>query len=100
MKVAGFVLGIVAIVFGILGGWFSILCLPMAIVGLVLSVIAGKNLKAAGQPTGLATAGLVIGIVATVFCAISFLTCGVCTLCFADAVEDAVNNANKLNGLY
>lgn len=79
--VAGFVLGIVGIVFGILSGYFSLLGLPVAIVGLVLSVNGGKKLKAAGQPSGIATAGLVLGIIAVVFTAIAFFTCGICIIC-------------------
>lgn len=81
--VAGLVLGIVAIVLGFLGGWLSVLSLPCAIVGLCLSVTGGKALKAAGQPAGVATAGLVLGIIAVVFTAISFFTCGICTICAA-----------------
>ena len=81
--VAGLVLGIVSLVFGFLGTWFSVLALPMAIVGLVLSVSGGKQLKAAGQPAGVATAGLVLGIIAVVLTAIFFFTCGICTICVA-----------------
>lgn len=75
MAIAGLVLGIVSIVFGFLTTIFSIIALPMAIVGLVLSVMGGKKLKAAGQPAGIATAGLVIGIIAVVFTGIAFFTC-------------------------
>lgn len=81
--VAGMVLGIIGIVFGILSGWFSILGLPVAITGLVLSCVGGKKLKTAGQPSGIATAGLVLGIIATVFTAIAFFTCGICIICAA-----------------
>ena len=77
----GLALGIVGIVFGILNGYFSIAGLPIAIVGLVLSVKGGKELKAENQPAGLATAGLVIGIIAVVFTAIAFFTCGICVIC-------------------
>lgn len=81
--VAGFVMGIVGIVFGLLSGVFSIVGLPVAVVGLILSVSGGKAAKAAGQPSGLATAGLVLGIIAVVFTAIAFFTCGICILCAA-----------------
>lgn len=81
--VAGLVLGIVAIVLGFLGGWLSVISLPAAIVGLCLSVSGGKGLKAAGQPAGVATAGLVLGIIAVVLTAIFFFTCGLCTICAA-----------------
>ncbi len=102
--VAGLVLGIVSIVFGFLGTWFSVIALPMAIVGLVLSVMGGKALKAAGQPAGIATAGLVLGIIAVVLTGIFFFTCGICTICVASAVNNAAGDlndlANELSGLY
>lgn len=83
--IAGFVLGIVGIIFGILSGYLSLLGLPVAITGLVLSVNGGKKLKAAGMPSGIATAGLVLGIIAVVFTAIAFFTCGLCIICASTA---------------
>ena len=105
--IAGLVLGIVGLIFRFIGEWFSIIALPMAIVGLVLSVSGKKALAAAGQPAGIGTAGLVVGIIAVVFAAIFFFTCGVCVLCVKDAVGgdlDDLNNAlndleNALNGM-
>lgn len=94
--ITGFVLGIVALICSFIGGWFSIIALPMAIVGLVLSIIGGKEYKAAGQKNGLATAGLVIGIVAVVFSAIFFFTCGVCVLCVADELNELEKGLNDL----
>lgn len=79
--IAGLVLGIVGIVCGLLSGYLSLIGLPIAIVGLVLSVKGGKQLRADNQPTGLATAGLVLGIIAVVFTAIAFFTCGLCIIC-------------------
>ena len=79
--IAGFVLSIVGVVFGLLSGVFSIVGLPIAIVGLILSVSGGKKLRQNGQPAGIATAGLVLGIIAVVFTAIAFFTCGICILC-------------------
>ncbi|MBE6766870.1 MAG: hypothetical protein E7550_04690 [Ruminococcaceae bacterium] len=89
---AGLVLGIVGIVFAVLNGYFALLGLPIAIVGLVLSVVGGKALKADNQPSGIATAGLVIGIIAVVFTAIAFVSCGLCVLCAA-GVEEGLENA-------
>lgn len=86
---AGFVLGIVAIVLGLLGGWASVISLPAAIVGLVLSVMGGKEMQAAGEKSNLQTAAFVIGIVAVVLTAISFVTCGLCTICVTKAANDA-----------
>ncbi|MBR6808555.1 MAG: hypothetical protein IKM46_09315 [Clostridia bacterium] len=93
--IAGFVMSIVGIVFAILSGWLSIIALPISIVGLVLAVIGGKKLRAAGQPSGLATAGLVLGIIAVVFSAIAFFTCGICIICAASstaAAESAISS--------
>ena len=84
--IAGMVLGIVALVITWFGGIFSIIALPAAIVGLVLSVVGGKKLKANAQPHGIATAGLVLGIIATVLSAIFFFTCGICVLWLASEV--------------
>lgn len=81
--IAGLVLGIVSLVLSFFGGWLSIIALPAAIVGLVLSVVGGKKMRANDQSTGLATAGLVIGIIAVVITAILFFSCGICVLCVA-----------------
>lgn len=83
--IAGMILGIVGIVFGILSGWFSLIGLPVAIVGLVLSVAGGKSLRKNEQPAGIATAGLVLGIIAVIFTAIAFFTCGLCIICAGGA---------------
>ena len=79
--IAGFVLGIIGIVFGILNGYFSIIGLPIAIVGLVLAICGGKEYREAGENSGLATAALVLGIIAVVFTSIAFFTCGLCIIC-------------------
>ncbi len=102
--IAGLVLGIVSLVFGFLGTWFSVIALPLAIVGLVLSAISGKKLKEANEPHGIATAGLVLGIISVVLTAILFFTCGICTICVANEVNNALNGdleefSNALNDL-
>ena len=82
--IAGMVLGIVSLVIC----WFGLLAfvaLPLAIVGLVLAVVGGKKLKANRQSSGIATAGLVLGIIATVLSSITFITCGLCVACLATA---------------
>lgn len=94
--IAGFVLSIVAIVFAILSGYFSLIALPLAIVGLVLAITGGKKLRANGQPAGIATAGLVLGIIAVVFSAIAFFTCGLCIICAADALSSDLDDLGKL----
>ena len=70
--------------------------------GITLSASAGKKLKLAGLPAGMATAGLVIGIIATVISGITFFTCGVCGLCLLiegdqliDGLNDLANSGNR-----
>ena len=85
-SVAGFVLSLVGLVLSFLGGIFSIIALPVSIVGLVLAVIGGKKYKANGEKSGLATAGLVLGIIAVSLSAIFFFTCGICALVIASSL--------------
>lgn len=75
MTIAAFVLSLVGLVLSLFGGWFSIIAFPVSLVGLIL---AAKQMKE--NKSGLATAGLVIGIIATVISAIFFFTCGLCAL--------------------
>ena len=79
--IAGLVLSIVGLVLSFLGTFFSIAALPVSIVGLVLAVSGKKALAAAGQPAGIGTAGMVLGIIAVIFSAIFFFTCCLCTIC-------------------
>lgn len=93
MIIAGFVAGLASLVLTFFfAEWLTLIPLALAIAGLVLSVMGGKAAKAAGQKSALATAGLVIGIIATVWASICFIMCGLCVLCVEDAVNDAVNS--------
>ena len=82
LAAAGLVMGIVAIVLFWLPVW-NTLSLVCGIVGIACSVAGKKQAVAAGVPTGLATAGLVLSIIGTVFGAIGFLSCTLCVLCAA-----------------
>ena len=91
LAIAGFVLTLIGLVLGFVP-LIALAGFPVALTGLILSVVGGKKLKAAGLPHGLATAGLVLGIIAVVITGITFLTCGLCTLC-------AAGTAGALEGL-
>ena len=88
-SIAGLVCGISSLVCLLIGwvalGFLYYIALPLAIVGLVLSVVGGKKAKANGQKSGVATAGLVVGIVATVLSAIGF-ACVICVVACAAAL--------------
>ena len=68
--IAALVLGIVSIVFSFFLQWLGLI---LGIVGIILAVIAKKK-----NPTGMATAGLVLSIIGTVFCALLFIACVAC----------------------
>ena len=68
--VAALVLGIV----GIVTGWLYGLGCILGIIAVVMAVMSKKNVG----PNGMATAGLVCGIIAIVFGAV-WLVCTVCT---------------------
>jgi uncharacterized membrane protein len=70
MAIAGMVLGICAVVFVFI---FWILGIIMAIVGLVLSIMARKQ-----NPSSMATAGLVLNIVALAITIVVVLACTAC----------------------
>ncbi len=83
-------LSVIAFIAGFFTFWSWLVGLVLAIVGLVLSVMGAKQNK-----NGLATAGLVLGILGIVFNAIFFISCGVCVL-VADGVNDAVTSLSVM----
>lgn len=71
--IASLVCGIISVVFMFFG--YS------ALVGLILGVVAiilAVNAKKKGYTEGIQKAGLVLGIIGTVLCAISFVSCVLC----------------------
>ena len=88
MDIASLVLGIVSIclLFVPCIGWFA---LVPAIVGLVLGIIGRVNEKKANQPTGKATAGIVLCIIACI-----------CIVIWAIQVANSVSELGKaIDGL-
>ena len=75
MAVASLVLGIIACVFSFCGLWLAIIGLICGIIAIVCAV-KGRKIVA---KKGLATAGLVLGIVGTSLCGLLF-ACGLCAL--------------------
>ena len=71
MAVASLVLGILAIVFAIVGVGYQWIG---AIVGIIGIVLGKKN----PEKKGIATAGLVCSIIGTVLCLITFVACVAC----------------------
>ena len=71
LGVAGLVLGIISIPFGIMGCTF-IMALIFGILGITLSAVAFSQAKQANAPTGLIVAALIISILGTGFALLRF----------------------------
>lgn len=110
MSITALVLGILSIVTFWIPALNTIAFIA-SIVALVLGILGSKKAKAAGAPTGLATAGLVLAIIGLVFATIGFLTCTVCSCicgggcasagCAAEsALSDLDDLEDILNGYY
>lgn len=84
MAIASLVLGIVSCVFSFCGVWLALIGLVCGVVAIVLAV-KGRKIVA---KKGMATAGLVLGIIGTVLCGLLF-ACGLCALA---AVGSAVSS--------
>ena len=88
MAVAGLVLGILSLVGGSIPGANAFPMWLFGIVGIILSAIARSKAKQAGQPTSMATAGLVLSVIGTVLSFIFFLACAVCVAGAASALSN------------
>jgi len=90
MGVASLVLGIISLVFVLipplwLVGWIGAI---VGVIGIVLGALGRKNAKAASQPTGSATAGLVMSIIGTILSGIIFAACATAMKKGADMMND------------
>ena len=95
----GLILGLAGLVMSFFTGWAAVIALPLTIIALVLTVSGRKALVAAKQPTGIATIGITIGIIALVFSTISFFTCGLCQICSNAAKNSGSDVLDFIQGL-
>ena len=77
-------MGVVSLVFGIIS---LILCwipainwiaLVLSVIGIVMGAVGRSKAKKAGEGTGVATAGMVLSIIATALGGVLILACGAC----------------------
>ena len=91
MAVASLVLGICALVFPFIGfGWLSVL---VGIVGIILGAMARK--KETGK--GMATAGLVMSMIAVVLGLIMWIACAACVGGLAAASTELANEIASIS---
>ncbi len=93
--IGGLVCGVVSLVLMFIGlftaGIAGIIGLAVGIVGLVLSIMARKEM-----PSTMATAGLIVSIIGVCLCAIFGLGCFVCYCSAWSAYGSAVNSLGQL----
>ena len=95
-SIAALVLGIA----GIVGGWFPVIqyfTLVCAILGIIFGV-KGKKMSAAvyGKPSGMATAGFVLGIIGVAIAVIGII----CIIGCAACIGAGAGALSELDGLY
>lgn len=94
MAVAALVLGIIGTLFSL--NWLTVwVGGPMAIIALVLGIMARKSLAAEGKPTGMATAGMVLGIVGTTVALLIFAVCASCAAAVGTAGKQMSKEIEK-----
>lgn len=94
LAIGSLVCGIISVVFFWIP-WVDILTLILGIVAIVLAVVAGKKAPI-GQKSGMAVAGLILGIIGVVLSTISFVTCVACYGCAACSYGCSACNAYSL----
>jgi lysylphosphatidylglycerol synthetase-like protein (DUF2156 family) len=76
LGVASLVLGILGTVFSIFPGLFWV-GIPIAVIALVLGIVSRKAAVTNQQPTGVPTAGLVLGVIGLAIGVVMWVLCGV-----------------------
>ena len=80
LATASLVLGIISIVC-VFFGYGALLGIVLGIIGLILGINAKK-----AAPSGMATAGIVLSIIAIAVCAIGFIACVACVSLVASSL--------------
>jgi hypothetical protein len=94
MAVAALVLGIIGTLFSL--NWLTVwVGGPMAIIALVLGILARKQAAAEGRPTGMATAGMVLGIIGTTVALLIFAVCASCAAAVGTAGKQMSKELDK-----
>ena len=77
---------IASLVLGICSLFVPYVGVPTAIVGLILGILGRKKALDAGAPTGMATAGIVMSIIALAWAVLVIIWCTACigTLAYTD----------------
>ena len=89
----GSIFSLLSVVNPVVGAIMPALGLLASIVGLIAAVMGSNQAKRAGIQSGMATAGLILSILAMVWCLIFTIACS-CTACVWCAGQKVVSDAN------
>ncbi|MGN0171880.1 MAG: DUF4190 domain-containing protein [Acutalibacteraceae bacterium] len=95
VSIAALVCGLVSVVLSLLSGFVGLWVWVGVALGIVAIVMGVKGRKKVDEndTTGMATAGLVLGIIGVVLCAITGI-CAICAACTVAAVGNALGGAD------
>jgi lysylphosphatidylglycerol synthetase-like protein (DUF2156 family) len=89
--VAALVLGILGTLLALIPGLFWV-AIPLAVISLILGVVGRKSAASNNQPTGMATAGLVLGAIGLVLGVAMWIICGIMISNAKKGFEKALND--------
>ncbi|HEU5222563.1 MAG TPA: DUF4190 domain-containing protein [Candidatus Lumbricidophila sp.] len=72
---------------------------PLALIGLILSIVGRVQAKKAGAPTGIATAGIIVSIVVMVFTAIIFVVAGASFVALFSQCAELGQGVHQVGGI-
>ena len=91
--IASMILGIVSLVL-FWAGYGALISLACGIIAIVLGSQARKGAENMGiKPNGMATAGLVMGLIGAILSLICFVSCVACVSCYGTALNSAFSDA-------
>jgi hypothetical protein len=94
MGIAALVLGILGLLISLIPGLFLV-ALPFGVLALVLGIVGRKSATSNGQPTGTATAGMVLGLIACAFAVAMWVMCSMLVKGTKDAFEKGIGEPLK-----
>lgn len=92
--IGGLVCGVVSLVFLLIGLFVWVMCfvgLAVGVVGLILSVMARKEM-----PSTMATAGLITSIIGVALCGLIGVSCAICYCSVMNTYGNALNQWSRL----
>jgi len=92
--VASLVLGILALVLALIPsfGYTALLGVVLGIAALILGIVGRKQAVERGEKTGVATAGVVLGIIGLIFSALIFAACQYCQHKVGKAINKGIKS--------